>query len=167
MARSPVTADNFARAETDRYFARFSQGKVGVLIHHREPADADNQEVVRDNPNVLGSLAVVDLDAGPATLVLPDAGDRFMSLMVTDEDHYTYTVYDAGPRRLTKEQVGTRYVFAAVRTLVNPNDAHDVAAVHALQDAMRLDQPAGPGSFEVPDWDAESQNTVRAALIEL
>jgi hypothetical protein len=167
MAKTSVTADNFNRAETDRYFARFSQGRVGVLIHHREPANADNQKVVRDNPNVLGSLAVVDLDAGPATLVLPDAGDRFMSLMVTDEDHYTYTVYDSGLYSLTKQGVGTRYVFAAVRTLVNPNDAHDVAAVHALQDAMRLDQPAGPGSFEVPDWDAESQNTVRAALIEL
>jgi hypothetical protein len=68
---------------------------------------------------------------------------------------------------LTKQALRTRYVLAAVRTLVNPNDAADVAAVHALQDAMRLDQPAGPGSFEVPDWDSESRNTVRAALIEL
>jgi hypothetical protein len=58
-----VSADNFARAETDMYFTRFSQGNVGVLLHRREPATADNQTVVRDNPNVLASLGVFDLDA--------------------------------------------------------------------------------------------------------
>jgi hypothetical protein len=32
-----------------------------------EPTTADTQSVVRDNPNVLGSLGVFDLDAGPVT----------------------------------------------------------------------------------------------------
>jgi hypothetical protein len=165
--KAPVTADNFARAETDMYFARFSQGKVGALAHRREPADADNQTVVRDNPNVLGTLAVFDLDAGPVTLTIPDAGERFLSLMVTDEDHYTSTTYDAGEHTLARETIGTRYVFVAVRILVDPADPDDVAAVHALQDAMAVHQPGGPGSFEVPDWDAESQGKVRTALIAL
>src|SRR5262245_15192558 len=91
-----VTPDNFARAETDMYFGRFTQGRIGVLLHHREPANADNQKVVRDNPNVLGTVAVFDLDAGPVTVTLADAGDRFQSLMITDEDHYTSTRYDPG-----------------------------------------------------------------------
>jgi hypothetical protein len=162
-----VSADNFARAETDMYFGKFTQGHVGTLLHHREPANADNQKVVRDNPNVLGTLAVLDLDAGPATLTLPDAGARFMSLMITNEDHYTSTVYDAGAHVLRREDLGTRYVFAAVRILVDPSNPEDVAKVHALQDAMVLDQPGGPGRFEVPDWDKESQHKVRAALISL
>jgi hypothetical protein len=165
--RVPVTADNFPRAETDMYFARFSQGKVGVLIHRRDPANADNQTVVRDNPNVLASLGVFDLDAGPVTFTLPDAGERFVSLMVTDEDHYTYTTYDSGEHTLAREKIGTRYVFVAVRILVDPTDADDVAAVHALQDAMVVDQPGGPGTFEVPEWDSESQGKVRDALIAL
>ena len=29
-----------------------------------------------------------DLDAGPVTITLPDGGDRFMSLLIIDEDHY-------------------------------------------------------------------------------
>src|SRR5262245_35453190 len=95
-----VSVDNFARAETDMYFARLSEGHVGVLLHHREPANADNQKVVRDNPNVLGSVAVFDLDAGPVTLTMPDAGDRFVSLMITNEDHYTSTDYTPGDHRL-------------------------------------------------------------------
>jgi hypothetical protein len=165
--KAPVTADNFPRAETDMYFARFSQGKVGVLLHHREPATADNQKVVRDNPNVLGSVAVFDLGTGPVTLTLPDAGERFVSLMVTDEDHYTYTTYDSGEHTLAKETIGNRYVFVAIRILVDPSDPDDVAAVHALQDAMVVDQPDGPGTFEIPDWDADSQKKVRDALISL
>jgi hypothetical protein len=163
----PVTVDNFARAEIDMYFARFSQGKVGVLAHQREPANADNQKVVRDNPNVLGSIGVFDLDAGPVTLTMPDASGRFVSLMVTDEDHYTYTTYDPGEHTLAKKTIGTRYVFVAVRILVDPTDPDDVAAASALQDAIVVDQPAGPGTFELPDWDSESQNKVRTALIAL
>jgi hypothetical protein len=154
-------------ARLDRLNRRRREGRVGTLLHHREPGNADNQKVVRDNPNVLGSVAVFDLDAGPVTLTLPDAGERFLSLMVTDEDHYTYTTYDSGDHTLAKETIGTRYVFVAVRILVDPNDPDDVAAVHALQDAMSVDQPGGPGTFEIPDWDTDSQNKVRAALISL
>jgi hypothetical protein len=162
-----VTADNFARAETDMYFGRFSGGRVGVLLHHREPGNADNQKVVRDNPNVLGTVGVFDLDAGPVTVTLPDAGDRFQSLMITNQDHYTATSYDSGTHVLSREEQGTRYVFVAIRMLVDPNDPDDVATVHALQDAMVLDQPGGPGTFVVPDWDTDSHDKVRKALISL
>jgi hypothetical protein len=167
MDKALVTADNFNRAETDKYFAVFSHGTVGVLAHNREPANADNQRVVRDNPNVLASHAVFDLDAGPVTLTLPDSGDRFMSLMITNEDHYTATKYDAAPHTLTRDEIGTRYVFIAVRILVDPNDPDDVATVHALQDAMTLDQPGGLGTFDLPEWDTASQDKVREALVTL
>jgi hypothetical protein len=162
-----VTPDNFNRAETDRYFRAFSGGTVGALRQYREPVNAENQKVVRDNPNVLGTTGVFDLDAGPVTLTLADAGDRFQSLMVTNQDHYTSTTYDAGAHVLTREDQGTRYVFVGVRILVDPSDPDDVAAVHALQDAMVLDQPGGPGTFEVPDWDPDSQAKVRNALVTL
>jgi hypothetical protein len=42
-----------------------------------------------------------------------------------------------------------------------------VAAVHALQDALKVDQPGGPGSFEVPNWDQAGQKKVRDALLSL
>jgi len=59
------------------------------------------------------------LDAGPATITLPEAGNRYMAIQVIDEDHYVYeVVYGSGAHTYTREQVGTRYVFAAVRTLV-------------------------------------------------
>jgi hypothetical protein len=56
------------------------------------------------------------------TITLPDAGDRFMSLMTVDEDHYNPvpTIYEPGAHRFTREQIGTRYVFFIVRTFRRP-----------------------------------------------
>ena len=63
--------------------------------------------------------------------------------------------------------IGTRYVLLAVRTLVDPADPQDLAAVHALQDAIEVEQPGGPGSSRCPSWDQASQKKVREALLVL
>jgi hypothetical protein len=102
------------------------------------------------------------------SIILPDAGDRLRSLMVTDEDHYVFSItYDSGMVTLTRDDVGTRYVLAAVRTFVDPNDPADLHQVHVLQDQIVVDQPGGPGRFEVPDWDSVSQKQIRDALFVL
>ena len=75
-------------------------------------------------------------------------------------------VYTSGAHTLTREKVGTRYVVAAIRTLVDPNDPKDVQQVHALQDAIRVQQKS-PGKHEVPAWDPASQKKVRDALLVL
>jgi hypothetical protein len=165
----PVSADNFPRAESDLYFSSIvKDGGLGKFVHRREPAAIDNQTVVRLNRDTLYSAAVFDLDAGPATITLPNAGQRFMSMQVIDEDQYTPAVYyGAGSHKLAKDKIGTRYVVVAIRTLVDPADTKDVSAVHALQDAIKVEQPGGPGQFEVPHWDLASQKKVRDALIAL
>lgn len=164
----PVTADNFVRAETDLYFGATVKKKgFGEFEHNREAVPIDAQTVVRMNRDTLYSAAVFDLEAGPVTIVLPDAGPRFMSMQVIDEDQYTPLVaYDAGRHTLTRETIGTRYVFVAVRTLVDPGDPADLKAVHALQDAIRVEQTAR-GVFETPSWDPVSQKQVREALLSL
>ena len=120
----PVTPDNFARAETDMYLAIFvKRGSLGKFVHLRDLPPLEGTGV-RANRDTLYSEAVFDLDAGPVTITLPDAGKRFMSMMVVNEDHYAIEVdYGAGSHTLTKQTVGTRYVFVALRTLVDPNDA--------------------------------------------
>jgi len=166
----PVTPDNFVRAESDLYFgnaARDASGP-GKFLHHRDVTPIDKQPVIRMNRDTLYSAALFDLDAGPVTITLPDAGKRFMSMQIIDEDQYTpVVIYGAGSTTLTKEKIGTRYVLAAVRTLVDPNDFKDVQQVHALQDAIKVEQPGGPGRFEVPKWDPVSQKKVRDALLVL
>lgn len=168
MTTQPVSPDNFARAESDLYFSHIVEdGGFGVLNHTRELTPLDNQLVIRQNRDTLYSAGVLDLDAGPVTITLPDSAGRFMSMQIISEDHYVPTVVYA-PEEVTliRESVGTRYVAAAIRTLVDPNSGADVAAVHALQDAVTVTQ-AAPGAFEIPQWDPASQKTVRDALIVL
>src|SRR5262245_17704685 len=166
--RQVVTADNFNRAESDMYFAGdVKRGGFGRFTHYRELMPIDRQPVVRPNRDTLYSTAVFDLDAGPVTITLPDAGLRFMSMQVIDEDQYAYLVtYGAGARTFTREQVGTRYMLVGIRTLVDPSKPDDLTKVHALQDAITCSQES-TGRFEIPEWDQASQRRVREALLAL
>jgi hypothetical protein len=165
----PVTVDNFIRAETDLYFSAVAlkENGFGKFEHHRELSPIDGQTIIRMNRDTLYSAAVFDLDASPVTITLPDAGKRFMSLQAINEDEYSLpAVYTPGKHTLTRKQVGTRYVLVGIRTLVNPSDPADVENVHALQDAIKVEQN-NIGKFEVPKWDPASQKKVRDALIVL
>lgn len=165
----PVTVENFVRAESDRYLAGvvFKDDALGKFHHNREVEPVDRQNVIRGNRDTLYSGAVFDLDAGPVTITLPDAGKRFMSMQVITEDEYTTpAIYRTGSHTLTREQAGTRYALVAIRTLVDPADPQDVRKAHALQDEIKVTQK-GPGKFEIPDWDQASQKKVRDALLVL
>jgi len=74
--------------------------------------------------------------------------------------------YAGGAHTLTRDEIGTRYVMAAVRTLVDPNNPADLDAVRALQDGLTVQRDGG-GSFKVPEWDPVSQKAVRDALLAL
>jgi hypothetical protein len=163
-----VTPDNFVRAESDVYFGNIvKDGGFGRFHHIRELSPIDHQLVIRQNRDTLYSAGVFDLDAGPVTIGMPDAGERFMSLQVITEDHYVPDVsYSSGAYTLTRDAIGTRYVATPVRTLVDPNSPADIGAVNALQDAITV-QKDTTGSFEVPDWDPVSQKVVRDALLAL
>ncbi|SAK86225.1 hypothetical protein AWB79_06035 [Caballeronia hypogeia] len=167
-APAAVTVDNFVRAETDLYFNNsVTDGGFGGWHHNRGLLPIDHQTVIRGNRDTLYSTRVFDLDAGPVTVTLPDAGPRFMSLQVISEDQYTTTEYGAGAHTLDKATIGTRYVMVGVRTLVDPHDPGDLKRAHALQDAIKVSQPGGPGKFEIPNWDKKSEKKVREALLVL
>jgi len=168
QAQTPqaVTVDNFIRAESDMYFVMFEKQGAFGKFHHARDLPLGNTGV-RPNRDTLYSIAVFDLDAGPVTITLPDAGGRFMTMMTVDEDHYVHdVVYGKGTHTLDRKAIGTRYVFAAVRTLVDPTDERDLARARALQDAIQVRQKS-PGRLEVPLWDATSQNKIRDALLVL
>jgi hypothetical protein len=164
-----VTPDNFNRAETDRYFwwtIKLAHG-IGRFHHRRDIMPIDWQTVVRPNRDTLYSAAVFDLDAAPVTITLPDSGGRFMSMLVIDEDHFApVVVRGAGRYTLSREQIGTRYAMAVVRTLVDPRSHNDLQHARQLQDAISVDQERR-GWFHVPAWDRASQKRVREALVAL
>lgn len=163
----PVTVENFTRAESDKMFAAHGTKAFGKFFHYRELVPLDSQHVQRPNRDTLYSVGIFDLDAGPVTIILPDAGRGFMSLTPFSEDHYTSgSVYGAGEHSFTREDVGTRYVMLGVRTFVDPNDDADIARVHALQDAIEVRQSSA-GSFDFPNWDLVGQKKIADALTVL
>lgn len=165
----PVNVDNFVRAESDLFFQGMAKDNAFAKFNHvREPAPIDNQSIIRLNRDTLYSSAIFDLDAGPVTITLPDAGKRYMAMQIINQDHYTpMVVYKAGSYTLNKENVGTRYVVAGIRTFVDPNNPADLKAVAQLQDKIKVSQPKGPGKLEFPQWDQASQKITRDHLLGL
>ena len=163
-----VNASNFVRAETDSYFSMAVNDEAfGKLRHRRGPVPIDRQEVVRMNRDTLYSNGVFDLDASPVTIRLPESGSRYMALQILSQDHYTIDVsYAPGEFVITRDQVGTRYVYLIIRTLVDPENAEDVRQANALQDAIVVKQER-LGTFAVPNWDTVSLDKVRELLLKL
>jgi hypothetical protein len=163
-----VTVENYNRAQSDVYFASVVKNRgFGKFWHGRELAPPAQQGIPRPNRDTLYSFAIVDLDAGPVTITLPDAGKRYMGMQVVNQNQYTpATYYGAGAHTLTREVIGTRYAIAVVRFLVDFSNEEDVRQVHALQDAIRFNQER-LGTFEIPHWDDASLKKIKAALLQL
>jgi hypothetical protein len=163
-----VNVDNFVRAETSRMFADLQRdaGGVNVFSHNRTPTDVEHQTVVRMNRDTLYSFAVVDISGG-ATIAIPEYGDRYVSVMVVNHDHYINDIlHDAGEHELTVDRFDSPHVMVAARVLVDPSDPEDVAAVAALQDDFSLTARSST-PFVAPDYDTESLDATRRALAML
>ena len=162
-----VTAKNYVRAESDLQMRSYIEklGCFGKFVHLRNAYSVENQVTVRANRDTLYSFGVFDLRA-PVTVIMPEPAGRYQSLMAVSQEHSITAYY--GPRdvTLTEAEIGTRYVLLIVRTFADPTDAADMAAAHALQDALRVEQ-AAVGDFDVPDWSQEQVETMRNALMLL
>ena len=163
-----VSVENFVRAETDRMFSvlQAQAGGVNRLGHNRTPTPIEDQPVIRMNRDTLYSMAIVDISEG-ATVTVPDGGDRYISVMVVNQDHYINRImHDAGRYVLGVEEFETPWVLVGVRILVDPADENDLAAVTALQDQFAIDAKSSR-PFAMPDYDQDSLDATRKALLEL
>ena len=163
-----VTRENFVRAETDRYVTSLlaQAGGLNQWHHQRAVASVDAQTVIRMNRDTLYSFAVVDLTGG-AVVTLPDGGDRYVSVMVVNQDHYINEVlHDPGRHELTLERFETPYVVLAARVLVDASDPDDLVAAAAVQDGLGL-EAASARPFVPTDYDGASLDAVRTELLAL
>lgn len=159
-----VTVVDYVRAETDMTMRwAVGLGGVGQISHIRQPVSIDRQNVIRMNRDTLYSVGVFDLST-PVTITKPDSKERFQSMQVINQDHFVLSVeHGAGDFTLTKESVGTRYVFVAFRTFADPNSPEDIKAANALQDKLKARQ-SDTGTFDVPNWDKASLVKVRETI---
>jgi hypothetical protein len=163
-----VNVDNFRAAETARMVDQFlaMAGGVNQWFHYREPTQVDAQPVIRMNRDTLYSANITDISAG-ATVTLPDAGGRYMTLMVVDAEHYINDVFsEPGTYELSVAKHGSSHVALALRTFVDPDDPDDVAAANALQDSVVVASTSAT-PYPHADYDEESLNATRDALLRL
>ena len=163
-----VNVMNFIVAQTAMQFDTYQTqaGGVNKVLNIREPVPVDHQTTIRMNRDTLYSFMVIDISAG-ATVTLPDAGTRYRSMMVVNEQNYINAVYlDSGPHELTKEQFGSDHVFIGIRTLVNSTSADDIKAVHELQDGIKVEAKSDK-PFVMQDYDTTSYKATLDPLLEL
>ncbi|MEY8099666.1 DUF1214 domain-containing protein [Falsihalocynthiibacter sp. S25ZX9] len=164
----PVTVDNFVRAATDVELGKYVSlaGGVNQFFHFRAPTPVEDQPTIRMNRDTLYSTAVVDISEG-ATLTLPDVGDRYMTAMIVNQDHYINEVFfGGGTYTLDTKTFDTPYVIVFMRVLVDAADPEDVAAVNAIQDGMTINA-ASSKPFITPDYDEENLNAMISAILGL
>ena len=163
-----VNVRNFTTIETAIQFGRTIgiAGGIDRFFRLRQPTQVEQQPVIRMQRDTLYAGAVIDISEG-ADLVLPDAGDRYLSAHVVNADHYTNGIFhEPGTHRLTTDRFDTEYVQVIVRILVDPTDPDDIATVHALQDELAIVPGAGR-PFTVPDFDEDRYDGLYAALLEV
>jgi hypothetical protein len=162
----PITVDNFVRAASDFELGKYESlaGGVNRFLHFREPTPIAQQSTIRMNRDTLYSAAVVDISNG-ATVTLPDAGDRYMTLMVVNQDHFINDVFSGGGSyTLDQSKYETPYVLVWARFLVDATDAEDVAVVNELQDRMVIE--AGSAKpFVMPSYDEDQYRAMIAAIL--
>lgn len=166
----PVTVDidNYATAEVASQVDRFVGlgALVNEWIHFRRPTPLDQQSVIRMNRDTLYSLAVVDISEG-AVLRIPDAGGRYLTVMVINEDGYLNRVFhEVGDHRLTVDEFDTGFVLLVARTLADPNDADDLAEVSRLQDSLVV-HAASARPWESGRFDEASYKAIKKPLLAL
>lgn len=163
-----VTYANFAHIESLRMFAAISASAGGAnrWNHYRVPTPIDGQTVIRMNRDTLYSAAIIDVSEG-ATITIPESAGRYVSVMLVSDGHFiTRVLHEPGTHHLTAEALGSDFVLAAGRILVDSDDPDDVVKVNALQDQFAL---SSHGGRELPalDYDADSFAETRGALLTL
>ncbi len=138
--------------------------QMNVFGHMRKLADHTSRAVTTPNNDTFYSTAQVDLSAGPVTVTLPAAGERYISLQLMDAYTNSFAVLGTrttGPDGGTFTLVGpgdaaegpnvvrcpTNHVWALARILVDGPD--DAEAARSVQRGVSMQGPAveTPGPF--------------------
>ncbi|WP_207209908.1 DUF1254 domain-containing protein [Tropicimonas sp. IMCC6043] len=137
---------------------------MNKFYHFRELMPVEAQTTISANRDTLYSTAIIDISKG-ATVTFPDVGNRYMSAMVINQDHYLNEVFHGGGTyTLDTDSFDTPYVAVYLRVLLDATDPADLAAVHAIQDEMSI-EAASSEPFVVPPYDEESyKGLVKAAV---
>jgi hypothetical protein len=161
----PVNIDNYVIAETSLQFERIMKMARGLnrFSHGRKPVAIERQPIARMNRDTIYSSALVDISEG-ASVTLPETGDRYISVVVLNENNHTTAIHHAaGTYQLDQIEHETPYVAVIARLLVDPENDSDMQMAHELQDQLEIQSNAS-NAFTRPNYDEESHKKTHKAL---
>jgi hypothetical protein len=144
---------------------------MGVFAHVRNLANHKHRAVTTPNNDTLYSTSQIDLSAGPVTITLPAAGERYFSLALMDAYSNNFAILGTrttGPDGGTFRLVGpndaaegglvvrapTNHVWALARILVD--GPHDLEAAREMQAGLSMQgppsEPPGPYAPRSASW---------------
>lgn len=130
-AATPVTPDNYARAEVDESFkSTVSDVGANTFRHDRALIPLDKQPAVTMNRDTVYSFGVIYVPRGTAITLPKSADNRYQSAMIMQNDDFTDRVFYAPGTFEIKSQ--TELAAVVMRTQINPNDPEDTRTVKAL-----------------------------------
>ena len=138
--------------------------RMGVFTHVRNLATPKHRAVTTPNTDTLYTTAHIDLSAGPVTITLPAAGDRYLSLALMDAYTNNFAVLGTrttGPDGGTFRLVGPREAVEGWNVIRSPTDhvwalarilvegPHDLEAAREVQGGISMQGPASepPGPY--------------------
>lgn len=164
----PVTAENFAQAETAWNFNNWARlGADKAMFHYRDPAPAGpDAPTVRMNWDTLYSARIINVaDDRAFTVTMPDAAP-YISAQVMDENGFSpyYLVEKGVPHDLT---VDTDYVMVLFRTqITDRNSDAAMADLHAIQDRIEISGIIENSPYTPADYDQNQLEALRIAYKE-
>jgi len=161
------TVQEYLHAEHDLFMSTMlARGADNQFFHFTELVDKNDTWVVSPALDHLYSVFVIDTRKG-VSIILPDVGDRFLSLHLQDANHiFVAYLFDTSGKtvQFEPEDFDTPFVVGGVRTgtIGTPEDIKYIAEV--LQPQYKIEAGSNDfSSIEAPD--VEKVLELRAALV--
>ncbi len=145
--------------------------RMGSFTHVRNLATPKHRAVTTPNNDTFYSTAHIDLSAGPVTITLPPAGERYLSLALMDAYTNNFAILGTrttGPDGGTFRLVGPREAAEGWNVLRSPTDhvwalarilvdgSHDMDAAREVQAGISMQgpnsEPPGPYAPRSAGW---------------
>lgn len=164
-----MTAMAFQQAEQDTVLAGFQHvAGINNFMHWDGLTKAHNRWVVSVNNDTIYSMATVNASEG-FSVKIPDVGDRFLSMMVMDQNHtFASYTYGGGTFTWSADDIDTDFVVVGLRIGTDGTDADAKYVANNIQaKASIIAKADAPFTPAQPDIDRKQVAALREALVEL
>ncbi|USD43247.1 DUF1254 domain-containing protein [Vibrio sp. SCSIO 43135] len=148
-------------------------GGTNIIKHTRVLPGSGTDFVVTPALDHLYSKAVLDLSEGPVYMEVPKVSDRYFSVHITDQEHYTiFDEYNPTQTHYMFVRQGSEYKAKDGVTVIESRGDHPhvflrtqvfteetIADTHAIQDKVSLSAPTTGGKLDFTDPVAFTLNT--------